>query len=84
MGHFKVVPPLPVAAELQWHKQLLAHGPALARPLSWESTRAHLAATGIWGVLRRMSGGQLSGKQGDSRLGVMEGRRGTRCCIPHG
>lgn len=61
--------PLTVVAELQGHKQLLAHGPALAGPLSGESTRAHPAATGIWGVLRRVSGAQLPGKQWDSRLG---------------
>lgn len=29
-----------------------AHSSALACPPSWESTRAHPAATGIWGVLR--------------------------------
>lgn len=62
-------PPTASGAEPQGHKQLLAHGPALARPLSWESARAHPAATGIWGVLRRVSGAQLSGKQWDSRLG---------------
>lgn len=56
MRHFKVVPLLPGVAELQGHKQLLAHGPALARPLSWESTRAHPAATGIWGDLRSSLG----------------------------
>lgn len=39
-----------MVAELQGHKR--AHGPALACPPSWESTRAHSAATGIWGILR--------------------------------
>lgn len=69
MGHFKVVPLLPVVAELQGYKQVLAHGPALACPLSWASTRAHPAATGIWGILRRVRPAQLPGKQWDSRLG---------------